>query len=709
MSLRLLQLPLAARIIIGMVIGLIIGGVFQQVYFGVALISSAFIMLLQMTALPYITCSLIYSVGSLPPHSSTSAIKFALSSFIALLAIMLFFILLVPIAFPSWESASFYSANTIKNAVDVDFLELIIPKNPFHSFANAVIPAVVLFSIMTGVGLMTIKTKKATLQVVEHFQNAFAKMNALVMNLAPYGVFCIALKAAATIETSEIDGLLVYILSSSVLVIFISFILLPAIIASMTPFSYRQIIKISRAAMVTSFATGSFFGVLPTIIEKTKEALANISNEHKGVNRVAGIIVPISYSLPIGGKLIAFIFVLFAAWFSGAYISFTDYFNLIVVGLPQLFGSTIAAMPFLLDLFNVDNTLVDLYIVADNLIVSRLGALFSVVFTTSFTLLIGSYVAGKIKFDWKYVAKVSLALPIASVIAFSVLRISLESISHQYEGYNTFIERDFLLPEVKSTYLKEPSAGADLQKPFEPVLDRIKRRGFIRVGYFRDDLPYSFHNNEGKLVGFDIAIFNRLATDLNVEIEFVRIFRNQAATLLKSGYLDITSGVPLIPDNMKEFTLTSAYSEQTMAFLTKDERRAEFTDWNKILNRKDFIIGIPETFFYKKEVERVFVTGKAWEISTPRLFFKEKYAHIDAMLFGAPAASAWTLLYPEYTVVVPKPLLPPLYMAFPINKNDHAFELFMRSWIEMKKQSLEFKSLFAYWIENRRSNLILID
>ena len=231
------------------------------------------------------------------------------------------------------------------------------------------------------------------------------------------------------------------------------------------------------------------------------------------------------------------------------------------------------------------------------------------------------------------------------------------------------------------------------------MLDRIKQRGFIRVGYFRDDLPYSFHNNDGKLVGFDIEIMNQLAIDLNVEIEFVRIFHDQAKPLLASGYLDITSGVPVIPDNMAQFTLTMPYSTQNIAIVVKDGRRAEFTDWQKILQREDLTLGIPETFFYKKAVARNFTQGKAWEISTPRLFFKEEFAHIDAMVFGAAASSAWTLLNPDYTVVVPKPELAPLYMAFPINKNDHAFELFMRNWISMKQQSKTIDTLFNYWIE----------
>ena len=197
---------------------------------------------------------------------------------------------------------------------------------------------------------------------------------------------------------------------------------------------------------------------------------------------------------------------------------------------------------------------------------------------------------------------------------------------------------------------------------------------------------------------------NQLALDLNVDIEFVKVFRNQAQTLLTSGYLDITTGVPVIPDNMFKYTLTMPYSSQSLAIIVKDKRREEFTNWDNILQRDDLILGIPESFYYEKAIARTFTHGKAWEISTPRLFFKPEFSHIDAMLFGAAASSAWTLLNPSYTVVVPKPELAPLFMAFPINKNDHSFELFMRNWITMKQQSKTLDKLFDYWIKGN-SNL----
>jgi proton glutamate symport protein len=345
----------------------------------------------------------------------------------------------------------------------------------------------------------------------------------------------------------------------------------------------------------------------------------------------------------------------------------------------------------------------DFFIVSENLVVGRLSALLSVIFASCLPLLVATSMAKAFRIKKQALMRNLALIPLLSVFAFISLKFAFSSISYQYEGYAKFIKRDFLMESVRSIYLDDVQESSDNVQPFVGVLARIKQRGFIRVGYFRDDLPYSFHNNNGKLVGFDIEIMNQLAIDLNVSLEFVKVFRHQAESLLSSGYLDITTGVPVIPDNMMRFTLTMPYSEQNLAIIVKDKRRAEFTHWDNILQRDDLILGIPENFYYEKAIAKTFTHGKAWEISTPRLFFKPEFSHIDAMLFGAAASSAWTLLKPSYTVVVPKPELAPLYMAFPINKNDHGFELFMRNWISMKQQSKTFDKLFNYWIKGDMS------
>lgn len=696
------KIPPFLRILTAMILGLGIGAYTSTVFMGVDAIANAFVMLLQMTALPYISLSLIVGIGGLSATGLSSTFKKSLVILLISVAMVLFFIFLSPIAFPDWTTAEFYSAETIKVSTEFDLVNLFIPANPFNSFADGLIPSVVTFSIFMGIGLMSVHRKKHALLLLGNLQTAVANVSVIVMRFAPLGIFCIGLRAAATVDPSDLDGLLVYIVTSAVLVFLLTFVVLPTIVSIVTPFGYRQIMKASREAMVTAFATGSFFIVIPVIVEKTKILIAQLNSENRDIVKVPSIIVPITFSLPVGGKLLALLFALFAAWFSGAHISLSDYVTLIVAGVPQLFGTSIIAVPNLLDLFNVSGTMFDFFLVAENLIVGRFAALLSVIFAVCLPLLIATSMINKFTFKWKKFGRNVLIIPVICIAAFVSLKHTFQTISHQYEGYSKFINRDFLFDDIPTTYLGEPSADSRIIQPFSGVLERVKQRGLLRVGYFRDDLPYSFNNRDGKLVGFDIEIMNQLAGDLGVAIEFVRIFRKEAAPLLASGYLDITTGIPVIPDNMKEFSLSLPYSSQHIAFVVKDDRRAEFITWEQIVSRKDLIIGIPEKFFYEKAIAKNFTNGKAWKISTPRLFFKDEYKHIDAMLFGAPTASAWTLLNPNYTVVTPKPLIPALTMAFPINKNDLSFELFMRNWIKMKQKDKTIKTLFRYWIEGKK-------
>lgn len=703
------KLPLSAKIISAMILGLIIGFYTNGVLPGVDSIANGFVLLLQMTALPYIALSLIIGFGGLAPDKIGKAAKHSLLFLLCLMCIVIGFILLAPIAFPAWQNADFYSLNTIKTQAEINLVDLFIPKNPFNAFAYGIVPSVVVFSILIGVGLMQTKAKKHALLALTGLNNAVINVTSMVMRVAPIGIFCIAQRAAATIDSSQIDGLVVYIGTAASLVALLSFVILPAIVAIITPFTYRQVLQTTRQAMLTAFATGSFFAVIPVIVEKVKRLIAEQLTHDiddnavkKDTSAIPGIIVPITFSLPVGGKLLAILFTLFSAWFSGSKVDTADYINLTTLGIAQLFGSTTLAIPNLLELFNVPTSMFDLFLVAENLMIGRLNSLLSVIFSATLVLLIASSVIHKLTFKWSVFIKYAIALPLASVLVFTTLRYTFSEISYQYQGYTKFIERDFILLDTKARVLTEPDESIMSNQPTGDVLSRIKKRGFIRVGYFRDDLPYAFHNKDGKLVGFDIEVINLLADDLDVSIEFVRIFHEQAKPLLSSGYLDMTTGVPVLPNNMKEYTLTVPYSSQSLAFIVKEDRRKEFTQWDNIFSRSDLIVGVPEMYFSENLVSRYFENTKVWEISTPRLFFREEYKHIDAMLFGAPTASAWTLLHPGYTVVVPKPAIAEVSMAFAINTDDNAFENFMRNWIYMKQKNNAIDRLFHYWIAGKK-------
>ena len=70
------------------------------------------------------------------------------------------------------------------------------------------------------------------------------------MKFAPLGVFALFAGTAGTIEPAQLGGLLVYITLYTIGYIVIAFIILPAILISVAPTTYREILTELQPGLV---------------------------------------------------------------------------------------------------------------------------------------------------------------------------------------------------------------------------------------------------------------------------------------------------------------------------------------------------------------------------------------------------------------------------------------------------------------------------
>jgi ABC-type amino acid transport substrate-binding protein len=78
-------------------------------------------------------------------------------------------------------------------------------------------------------------------------------------------------------------------------------------------------------------------------------------------------------------------------------------------------------------------------------------------------------------------------------------------------------------------------------------------------------------------------------------------------------------------------------------------------------------------------------------------FFTDNPEGVDALVISAEAGSAWTILYPAYSVVVPEPHLKANgAFAIPLAASD--FENFVNDWLQMKQTSGIINKLYDKWI-----------
>lgn len=346
------KLSLSTQIIIGMGLGFGVGIFFGEYCSFLQIIGNAFIKLLQITILPYICVSMILGIGGLTAGQAKLMAQKAGILLLLFWGISFVIVLLLPLSFPHWESAAFFSSSIVESPQEVDFLNLYIPSNPFYSLANNIVPAVVLFSILMGIALMGMEKKATLLETLDTAAQALIRMTNHIVKLTPVGVFAIT-AAAGTMTIEEFGRLQVYLVSFNIAAILLTFWILPMLVTLVTPFKYRDIIGMTRDALVTAFTTGNLFVVLTVLTEGCKQLFETYGLKKDKTDTYVDVIVPISFNFPNTGKLLMLLFILFAAWFSGSTFSLTQYPTFVFAGLLSFFGGVDVAMPFMLDLMRI--------------------------------------------------------------------------------------------------------------------------------------------------------------------------------------------------------------------------------------------------------------------------------------------------------------------------------------------------------------------
>ncbi len=686
-------------VLAGLLLGIVTGLFFGEPAGSLRFIGDAYIGLLQMSVLPYVFVSLVTGLGRLNPKMAIKILSRTVLGVAALWLLIILSTVLVPLGYPDWDSASFFSASLIEAREPVDFLRIYIPSNPFNSFANGIVPAIVLFSIALGAALMGVPGKDTLLDPLDKLGEAVLRISRFVVYFSPIGVFAITASAAGTIRVDEFDRLQVYFFTSLVMWGLLTFWTLPMFIASRSPITYRSIFRQSRSALLTAFATGSLLVVLPLLADAIKRILEEHRVDNEEPIAAVDIIVPATYSVPSGGLFLSVAFVVFAAWATGASLGPAQVSSLSAVGTFTAFSGPNVAIPYLLDLFRLPADMFQLYLASDGLL-GRLWILFSALFIVIITLLVTLSMEGR--FRWMpRVPFVYLAPTVTITLAAIFLcgEVLERTIDHEYGQYEAFINRDLLTEEVATVQLSEDPSPLSVNERQGPRLNVIRERGSLRVGYLPDSLPYAFRNTAGELVGLDIELANVLAKDLGVSLELVRTKWDDIAPWLNSGQIDIVmSGLLVSPKLAQDVQFSASYLSETGAFVVPDHQRHQFSEYDRVLALGSQRFGYPLRGLYKEWVNELFPDFDVVTMSSPRPYFSNEDPDLDGLVYSAERGSAWTLLYPDYSVVIPEPLREIGPLAYALPAAQYAFLSYVNSWLAYAAPN-RIPKLFAYWVQ----------
>ena len=691
------RLSLSTQVLIGLILGLLAGVIFGELMAPLQDVGNAFILLLQMTVLPYITLSLITGLGALTYSQVKDLFVRAGAVLLFSWGLALVVILAMPLAFPVWESASFFSTSLIDKPEEINFLTLFIPANPFYSLANNIVPAVVLFSVAVGLAVIGLEQKQVLLAPLAILNRAVTKVMNFVAGLMPFGVFAIVASAAGTLGLEDLAKLQVYLWTYVAMALVLSLWVLPACITSLTPLTYRQVMEYTQDVLITAFATGSALVVLPLIIERSKALLQQSGLNSPEAEATVEVIVPAFTSFPKIGTLFPMSFVLFAGWFAGSPVAVAHYPTFAFTGLVSFFGSVNVAIPLLLDVLRIPVDLFQLYL-AITVVISRFAVLLTTMNNLVLTLVGACAVTGLLRVQWGRLLRNALLSVTLIVLVLAGARVFFSiALDNEYHKDEIIAGMQLMRSKVAATVHRMPPEAA--ATPQQSTLERLRSRGTLRVGYLPDNLPFAYFNAAGDLVGFDIEMAHTLARDLGVQLEFVPIERARMAEQINAEYCDlIMSGVVATPERALDMGFSAPYLEQTVAVVVKDHRREEFSSREAIRRLKAPRIGVPNVPYYIDKVHRYVPQAELVILNAAMEFFDTHGDELDAMVFSAEAGSAWSLRYPAYTVVIPQPDVLKAPMAYPLARGEQEFAAFLNLWIELKKKDNTISALYDYWI-----------
>ena len=296
-----LSVQIFVSLVLSVVVGLFLGdAAIGPVKTWIAPVGTMFINLIKMMIVPVVLCSLIVGMTSMGDMKKLGRIGIKTVAFYMVttaIAIVIGFSVAgviepgIGMALPSEAAPKVKEAPSIMQV----FVNM-IPKNPIESMAKADILPVIVFALFIGAGIISVGGKKGAIliNVFDSGAEVCYKIIAMIMRLAPIGVFCLLLPVVVQNGPKVLLPLLSVIMAMAVGSIIHAVVVYSGIAAAAGHMSPMKFFRGMAEAMVIAFTTCSSAGTLPVNMKNTQEKL--------GVKRdIASFVLPLGATINMDG------------------------------------------------------------------------------------------------------------------------------------------------------------------------------------------------------------------------------------------------------------------------------------------------------------------------------------------------------------------------------------------------------------------------
>ncbi|HEY4892354.1 MAG TPA: cation:dicarboxylase symporter family transporter, partial [Reyranella sp.] len=578
-------ISLPAWVVLGALAGIVAGVVLGQRTAVLQPFGSAYAMMLQIAVYPYLICVLICGLGRLTPAMARRLLGAGWGVCLFLWGVTLAAIWLLALAIPSTPAPSVLMPATAEGAGE--FLKLLIPANPIEALGRNYVPATVVFAFVYGIAIQKIERKAALFEVLEAIQVASVTIWGWIVRFAPIGVFALFADAAGTIEPARLSGLLLYVGLFLTGTLLLAFVVLPAVLAAVTPVSHREILKELQPALVIAAVTTLTVVALP-FVQRAAERVATEAGcpESEERSDVIRAVLSLSYVLVPLGNYFLYLLMLYGAYAYKVRLTTPEELLLPIWTVLSGLGAPSAIVDgatFLGRWLHLPADLLDLFL--ETWTVTRYGQVVLSVMGFSFaTMLIPLVYFGKVRLRPRRVAlaaATTVALFGVVVLGGTALRpLLLHPTGSRLEDL-TLDSR--LTGEVDATVLGAP-ASTQAATGDTSTLKAIQASGVLRVGYNPDVMPFSYRNDRGELVGYDVTFAYELAHDLGVRLELIPFeWRRLESDLIERRFDVAMAAIYETHDRLQTFAVSMPYYQSSVALVVRAERAEQFRSRAQIL------------------------------------------------------------------------------------------------------------------------------
>lgn len=699
------SLSLPYQVLIAAALGILAGLIIGPKVAILQPIGTIYAMLMEVVAIPYVACTLITSLGNLTPELSLRLFKKSWDIYFWLLLITFGLMLVLGQAIPLNIQA--FSSDHVSS--ELSLLNLLIPENIFNALSNNHLPAIVVFCCLFGFAFQFISQKTPFFNVLEAITAGSLMFWNGLIKFTPLAAFASLATIFGEITLDKVMNLSEFLILFFVGTLLLIFWIIPGVITSLTPISYKSLLQEMSHALIISAATTLSVVALPYVRAATAKFIAD-KKQKENTSEMEDIIKTInSISYPFGqlGNFFIYIFMLFALLyfnksidhFHYVFLPFISYFS--SIGSPS---TSIDAVKLLSDWLNLpsDNT-TNLYIGLLPLI-RYAQVLVSVMGFAFLSILISFVLFHRLSINYKKL--LSHLLPALALVTLLVWRLSglfPTPGEKSYERLNNFSISPDLVKSVQATILPSfNEAEVAPVRKVEDTLARIQKTGLLRVGFNADMRPFVFYNAKNQLVGYDVEYAYALANNLNCRIEFVPFTWEYLVQDLEANQFDIAIGAIYVTEKrLERVNFTEPYFRSPISVIVPQRHQSQFQDINSMTQIQNLRVGlfkdpvlIPLVKKNLPNAQLVILPSASGQ--APLRAFENN--EIDAVVWSQVQTEVWTWAHPSYRSITPTGLAAPFLMAYMVQRDSGEFVNFLNYWLELKQNDGFKQAMHNKWI-----------